>query len=87
MNKHTTDSDRLRSIVERIERLNEERKALANDIKDVYHEAKSAGFDPAVLREIIKRRAAEPGELDEFDALLGTYELWLSGGKEEPHVV
>ena len=58
--------DRLRSIIERIERLEEERKALANDIKDIYAEAKSAGFDVKVVRTLISLRwrgdvSAQPG--------------------------
>lgn len=65
--------NRLRSIVERIERLEEERKALANDIKDIYAEAKSAGFDAAVLREIIRLRKKEPAQVEEQETLLDLY--------------
>lgn len=65
--------ERLRSIVERIERLEEERKALASDIKDIYAEAKSAGFDVKVLRELIKIRRLEPAEVDEQETLLDVY--------------
>ncbi len=56
-------ADRLRSIVERIERLEEERKALGSDIKDIYAEAKSAGFDVKVLRQLIRLRKQEPAEV------------------------
>ncbi len=66
-------ADRLRSIVERIERLEEERKSLANDIKDIYSEAKSAGFDVKVLRQIITLRRKEPAELEEQETLLELY--------------
>ncbi len=66
-------ADRLRSIVERIERLEEERKALANDIKDIYAEAKSAGFDVKVLRQIISLRKKEPAEVEEQETLLDLY--------------
>lgn len=66
-------ADRLRSIVERIERLEEERKALANDIKDIYAEAKSAGFDVAVVRQIISLRRKEPAEVEEQETLLELY--------------
>jgi uncharacterized protein (UPF0335 family) len=66
-------ADRLRSIVERIERLEEERKALGNDIKDIYAEAKSAGFDVKVLRQIIKLRKQEPAEVEEQETLLDVY--------------
>jgi uncharacterized protein (UPF0335 family) len=66
-------ADRLRSIVERIERLEEERKALGNDIKDIYGEAKSAGFDVKVIRQIIRIRKQEPAEVEEQETLLDVY--------------
>lgn len=66
-------ADRLRSIVERVERLEEERKALAADIKDIFHEAKGAGFDVAVLRQIIAMRRKEPAEVEEQETLLDLY--------------
>ncbi|HTJ90658.1 MAG TPA: DUF2312 domain-containing protein [Acidocella sp.] len=65
--------ERLRSIVERIERLEEERKALASDIKDIYSEAKSAGFDVKVLRQLIRIRKQEPAEIEEQETLLDIY--------------
>lgn len=64
---------RLTSIIERIERLNEEVKALKADIKDIFHEAKSAGFDVKVLRLIIKLRALDPAEVEEQETLLDLY--------------
>ena len=66
-------AERLRSIVERIERLEEERKALANDIKDIYAEAKSAGFDVKVLRQLIRIRKQETAEVEEQETLLDLY--------------
>lgn len=66
-------ADRLRSIVERIERMEEERKALGSDIKDIYTEAKSAGFDGKVLRQLIKIRAQEPADVEEMETLLDVY--------------
>jgi uncharacterized protein (UPF0335 family) len=66
-------ADRLRGIVERVERLEEERKALANDIKDVFSEAKSAGFDVKVLRTLIALRRKESAEVEEQETLLDTY--------------
>jgi uncharacterized protein (UPF0335 family) len=66
-------ADRLRSLVERIERLEEERKALGNDIKDIYAEAKSAGFDVKVLRQLIRVRRQEPAEIEEQESLLDVY--------------
>jgi uncharacterized protein (UPF0335 family) len=72
-------ADRLRSIVERIERLEEERKALGNDIRDVYGEAKSAGFSPAVIRRVVVARKKEPSDLEESDMLFDTYWRALEG--------
>ena len=66
-------ADRLRSLIERIERLEEERKALGSDIKDIYGEAKSAGFDVKVLRRIIGLRKQEPAEVEEHESLLDLY--------------
>ncbi|MSP30357.1 MAG: DUF2312 domain-containing protein [Acetobacteraceae bacterium] len=66
-------SDRLRSLVDRIERLEEERKALGNDIKDIYSEAKSAGFDVKVLRQLIRMRKQEAAEIEEQETLLDLY--------------
>jgi uncharacterized protein (UPF0335 family) len=66
-------ADRLRSLVDRIERLEEERKALGNDIKDIYSEAKSAGFDVKVLRQLIRIRKQEPADVEEQETLLDVY--------------
>ena len=63
----------MRSLVERIERLEEERKALGNDIRDIYAEAKSAGFDVKVLRQLIRMRRQEPAEVEEQESLLDVY--------------
>lgn len=64
---------RLRSIVDRIERLEEERKALGADIKDIYQEAKSAGFDVKALRQLLRLRKMRQAEADELEALVDTY--------------
>lgn len=66
-------ADRLRSVVERIERLEEERKGLADNIKDIFAEAKSAGFDVKVVRQIISIRKKEPAEVEEQETLLDLY--------------
>jgi len=66
-------ADRLRSLVDRIERLEEERKSLGNDIKDIFSEAKSAGFDCAVLRQLIKIRKEDPNVVEENETLLDVY--------------
>lgn len=65
--------DRLRSLIERIERLNEKKAALESDIRDIFAEAKSAGFDVKIMREIIKLRKQNAAERDEHETLLETY--------------
>ncbi|UOM35933.1 DUF2312 domain-containing protein [Acuticoccus sp. I52.16.1] len=65
--------DQLRAIVERIERLEEEKQGIADDIKDVYAEAKANGFDAKVLRQIVRLRKQEPNERTEFEAILDLY--------------
>ncbi len=66
-------ADRLRSLVDRIERLEEERKALGSDIRDIYSEAKSAGFDIKVLRQLIRLRKQEAADVEEQETLLDVY--------------
>ena len=69
--------ERLKSFIERIERLEEEKRALAADIKEVYSEAKGAGFDVKTIREIVKIRRMDEDDLDEREALLDTYKRAL----------
>jgi uncharacterized protein (UPF0335 family) len=69
--------ERLKSFIERIERLEEEKRALSADIKEVYSEAKGAGFDIKTIREIIKIRRMDEDDLDEREALLDTYKRAL----------
>ena len=69
--------DRLRSLIERIERLEEEKKAIAGDIRDIFAEAKSAGFDVKVMREILKLRKMDAADRDEKELLLETYRKTL----------
>ena len=66
-------ADRLRSLIERIERLEEEKKAIASDIRDIYAEAKGAGFDTKIMKTIIKLRNMNAADRDEQDMLLDTY--------------
>ncbi|PHR19391.1 MAG: DUF2312 domain-containing protein [Hoeflea sp.] len=75
--------DQLRSIVERIERLEEEKKTIADDIKDVYGEAKSNGYDVKVLRKIIAIRKQDQNDRLEQEAILDTY-LHALGMAPEP---
>jgi uncharacterized protein (UPF0335 family) len=69
--------DQLRSIVERVEKLEEEKKAISDDIRDVFGEAKVNGFDVKALRSIIRLRKMESSEREEQDAILETYMLAL----------
>jgi uncharacterized protein (UPF0335 family) len=66
-------ANQLKSFVERIERLEEEKRALAEDIKEVYSEAKGRGFDIKILRKVIALRKRDSQELDEEEALLEVY--------------
>jgi uncharacterized protein (UPF0335 family) len=65
--------DQLKSIIERIERLEEEKKAISEDIKDVYAESKGNGFDVKALRTIIRMRKQDPNERQEEESILETY--------------
>ncbi|MFM9936140.1 MAG: DUF2312 domain-containing protein [Novosphingobium sp.] len=65
--------DRLRLLIERIERLEEEKKGIADDIKDVYGEAKSTGYDPNIMRQIVRLRKLAPDDRREMEAILDTY--------------
>jgi len=65
--------EHLRSFIERIERLEEEKKALADDIKEVYSEAKVTGFDTKVMRQVIRLRKMESADRQEQEAMLDLY--------------
>ncbi|MGY8662492.1 DUF2312 domain-containing protein [Bradyrhizobium sp. UFLA05-109] len=65
--------DQLRSIIERIERLEEEKKAISDDIRDVYAESKGNGFDVKALRTIVRMRKQDPNERAEAETILETY--------------
>jgi uncharacterized protein (UPF0335 family) len=69
--------EHLRAFVERIERLEEEKKTIADDIRDVYAEAKANGFDVTALRSIVKLRKQDADERKEHEAILATYMLAL----------
>jgi uncharacterized protein (UPF0335 family) len=70
-------ADQLRLLIERIERLEEEKKGISDDIKDVYAEAKSTGFDIKTIRTVIRLRRMEKHHRDEADMLLETYKQAL----------
>lgn len=65
--------DQLRTIVERVERLEEEKKTIAEDIKEVYGEAKANGFDTKILRKVVSLRKVEAAERQEQEAILDLY--------------
>lgn len=67
-------ADRLKSYIERIERLREEKKAIGGDERDVFLEAKGVGYDTKAMREVLKRRAMDAAERDDWDNLVDTYE-------------
>ena len=71
-------SDRLKSFVERIERLEEEKQALAADIREVYSEAKGAGFDVKVMRQLIRLRKMDDDDRSQMEEILRVYERALN---------
>ncbi len=77
---HRFAKDQLKSIVERVEKLEEEKKAIADDIKDVFTEAKLNGFDVKALRTIIRMRKQDANERAEAEAILETYLIALGMG-------
>ncbi len=78
---HNSDADssddRLRLLIERVERLEEEKKGVQDDIKDVYLEAKAVGYDVKIMREIVRLRKQNPDDRKEHDMLLDTYKAAL----------
>src|SRR3546814_16626820 len=80
-------ADRLRSFVERIERLEEEKAALTADIREVYSEAKGDGFDTKVLRQVVRLRQMDSGDRQEQEAILDLYKpaLGLVGRATDDH--
>jgi len=70
---HSVSRDQLRAFIERIERLEEEKKTIVDDIKDVYGEAKGTGFDAKILKKIISIRKQDHDERMEQEAILDTY--------------
>jgi uncharacterized protein (UPF0335 family) len=70
-------ADELRLLIERIERLEEEKKAIADDVKDVYGEAKARGYDAKIMRQIVRLRKMETHDRQEMEAILDTYKAAL----------
>lgn len=75
-NAFATD-DRLRLLIERVERLEEEKKGIADDIRDVYTEAKAVGYDTRIMRQIVRLRKMKPDDRREMELLLDTYKTAL----------
>ena len=73
MAEGTVAADQLRLFIERIERLEEEKKTIADDVRDVYAEAKANGFDTKALREIVRIRKQDADERREHETILETY--------------
>ncbi len=73
----TVAAGQLRALIERIERLNEERETISDDIREVFAEAKGTGFDTKALRELIRLRRQDPAERQEREAILDLYKAAL----------
>ncbi|HEX8641667.1 MAG TPA: DUF2312 domain-containing protein [Allosphingosinicella sp.] len=70
-------ADELRLLIERIERLEEEKKGISDDVRDVYAEAKARGYDPKTMRAVVRLRKMDNNSRQEADALLETYKAAL----------
>ncbi|MDX3900957.1 MAG: DUF2312 domain-containing protein [Sphingobium sp.] len=73
MSEGNVAADQLRLLIERVERLEEEKKGIGDDIKDVYLEAKATGYDPKIMRQIVRLRKMPPHDRQEMEAILQTY--------------
>lgn len=73
MSEGNVAADQLRLFIERIERLEEEKKGLNDDIRDVYLELKANGYDPKITRQIVRLRKMQPHDRQEMEAILQTY--------------
>ena len=69
--------DRLRLLIERVERLEEEKKGIGDDVRDVYLEAKATGYDPKIMRQIVRLRKMNPDDRREMEAILDLYKSAL----------
>ena len=77
MSEGNVAADQLRLFIERVERLEEQKKAIADDIRDVYAEAKAQGYDPKIMRQIVRLRKMQPHDRQEMEAVLETYKAAL----------
>ena len=76
----TNSDDRLRLLIERVERLEEEKKGIADDIRDVYAEAKAVGYDARIMRQIVRLRKMKPDDRREMETILDLYKAALGIG-------
>ena len=77
MTAGATSDDQLRLFIERVERLEEEKKGIADDIRDVFLEAKSQGYDPKIMRQIVRLRKMPVHDRKEMEAILDVYKSAL----------
>jgi uncharacterized protein (UPF0335 family) len=77
MSEATTTDQQLRLFIERIERMEEEKKGVADDIRDTYNEAKSNGYDPKIMRQIVRLRKLPVHDRKEMEAILDVYKSAL----------
>lgn len=77
MSEGSIAADQLRLLIERIERLEEEKKGIADDIRDVYNESKSQGYDPKIMRQIVRLRKMPIHDRKEMEAILDVYKSAL----------
>ncbi len=80
MSEPISADDQLRLFIDRLERLEEERKGVSDDIRDTYNEAKSQGYDARIMRQIVRLRKMEPHDRQEMEAILDTYKAALGLG-------
>ncbi|MEP2103067.1 MAG: DUF2312 domain-containing protein [Parasphingorhabdus sp.] len=80
MAEANVSEEQLRQYIERIERLEEEKKGISDDIRDVYSEAKSTGFDAKIMRQIVRLRKMETHDRQEMEAILNVYKSALGLG-------
>lgn len=73
MSEATVSSEQLRLFIERIERLEEDKKGISDDIRDVYSELKGQGYDPKIVRQIVRLRKMSSDDRQEMEAVLDTY--------------
>lgn len=74
---HNSNDERLRLLVERVERLEEEKKGINDDIKDVYSESKAVGYDTKIMRKIVSLRKMKPDDRREMETVLDLYKVAL----------